>query len=144
MSINIATWLAVALVISVTVNVFLFWYLRKVINKLLFVSENLRDLVEIINNYKKNLGDVYKLEMFYGDQTLEFLMQHTNGLIDILKDYEDVYSIAVPIEIEGDTDFDNREDEPTEEEKIPQQIDKENVLYAGARRRDNYIHVDNR
>ena len=137
MSINIATWLAVALVISVTVNVFLFWYLRKVINKLLFVSENLSDLVEIINNYKKHLGDVYKLEMFYGDQTLEFLMQHTNGLIDILKDYEDVYSIAVPIEIEGDTDFDNREEEPTEEEKIPQQIDKENVLYAGARRRDN-------
>ena len=137
MNFDLATWLSIALSISAIVNISLIWYLRKMISKLLFVSENLSDLVKIINNYKKHLGDVYKLEMFYGDTTLEFLMQHTNSLIEVLKDYEDVYSIAIPIESEGDTDFDNREEEPAEEEKISEQVDKENVFYAGARRRDN-------
>ena len=137
MNFDLATWLSIALSISAIVNISLIWHLRKMISKLLFVSENLSDLVKIINNYKKHLGDVYKLEMFYGDKTLEFLMQHTNSLIEVLKDYEDVYSIAIPIESEGDTDFDNREEEPAEEEKISEQVDKENVFYAGARRRDN-------
>ena len=137
MNFDLATWLSIALSISAIINISLIWYLRKMISKLLFVSENLSDLVKIIDNYKKHLGDVYKLEMFYGDKTLEFLMQHTNSLIEVLKDYEDVYSIAIPIESEGDTDFDNREEEPAEEEKISEQVDKENVFYAGARRRDN-------
>ena len=138
MKLDLTIWLALSLTLSVGINIFLFWYLRKVINKLMFVSENLSDLVEIIKNYQKHLKQVYSLEMFYGDETLEFLMQHANGLIDILKDYEDVYTIAVPIEIEGDQDFDNREqDNTTQEEANTPQVNKENVLYAGPRRRDN-------
>ncbi len=139
MNFDLSTWLSIALSVSALINISLIWYLRKMISRLLFVSENLSDLVKIINNYKKHLGGVYKLEMFYGDATLEFLMQHTNSLIEVLKDYEDVYSIAIPIESEGDTDFDNREENeasPQEEESAPQ-IDEKDVLYAGPRRRNN-------
>ena len=141
---DITIWLGLALLTSVTTNIFLFWYLRKMLAKLLFVSENLSDLVEIIKNYQKHLKKIYGMEMFYGDTTLEFLLSHTNSLIEILNEYSDVYSIAVPLESQGETDFDNETTEAdpssegsTEEEESPQQVAEENVFYAGSRKRNN-------
>ena len=141
MNIDLSIWLGIILVILLSINKFLVWYLKKLVKKLLFVSENLSDLVQIINNYKKHLKEVYSMEMFYGDETLKFLMSHTNSLLEILKDYEDIYNIAVPIEPEGEQSIDNEADptteDPTEEETPPPQIDQENVFYAGARKGNN-------
>ncbi len=138
MNFDLTIWLGITLLLSMCVNAFLFWYLRNIVKKLLFVSENLSDLVEIVKNYEKHLKEIYKLEMFYGDTTLEFLMAHTRSLLEILKDYEDVYSIAYPIESQGEPDFDNEETttDPTEEES-PTEVNQKDVLYAGPRRRNN-------
>ena len=139
MKFDLTIWLSLVLFISFGINVFLFVYLRKAMTKLLFVSENLNDLVEIIKNYQKHLKQVYSLEMFYGDQTLEFLMSHTNSLLEILKDYEDVYSIALPLETQGEISFDREEEntDPEEEESTSPQISEENVFYTGSRRSNN-------
>ena len=72
--------------------------------------------------------------MFYGDETLKFLMSHTNSLLEILKEYEDVYDIAVPIELQGETEIDDQKD-PNEEDsdpEAPQEGDQENVFYTGS------------
>ena len=73
------------------------------------------------------------MEMFYGDDILKHLMEHTNSMLELLKDYEDVYSIALPLEVEyeGEEEF----EEETHEEEI--QHTEENVFYAGTRRRDS-------
>jgi len=144
MKFDMTIWLTMALIISLVGNAFLFWYVRKLLTKFLFVSQNLNDLVQILKNYSKHIAQVYKLDMFYGDETLEFLMSHTKSLIEILKDYEDVYDIAIPLEPQGEQNSDeegNKEDESGEEaatEAPPtQQVAQENVFYAGSRRRDN-------
>ena len=135
MNFDITIWLGIALGISFIANIFMFWYLYKLLNKLMFVSENLGDLVEIVKNYRNHLKQVYNLEMFYGDETLKFLMSHTNSLLDILKDYEDVYEIAVPLESQGEIEIDNEEDneENSAEEEGSPEVHKENVFYTGSR-----------
>ena len=93
------------------------------------VSDNIGDLVEIIENYRKHLKKVYELDAFYGDETLKFLMDHTNLSVHCLKsNTETVSSITEPIEYEIGEDED-AEKESTEKEK--------HVLYAGTRRRDS-------
>ena len=130
MVIDFTLWLIIALCASLIANFFAFWYIRKVLGKLMFVGENLSDLVALIDAYKVHLKAVYELEQYYGDEQIKFLISHTNSLIEMLEDYEDVYSIATPMpEIE------------IQEEEIEQdaetQINQENVFYAGTRRRDN-------
>tara|TARA_R110000824_G_scaffold334002_1_gene520544 strand:+ start:1013 stop:1441 length:429 start_codon:yes stop_codon:yes gene_type:complete len=142
MNFDITIWLSIALGVSFVVNVFMFWYLRKLLSKLMFVSENLNDLVEIVKNYRNHLKQVYNLEMFYGDETLKFLMSHTNSLLEILKEYEDVYDIAVPIELQGETEIDDQENNPNEDieetdSEAPQESDKENVFYTRPRERNS-------
>ena len=55
----------------------------------------------MVNNFSKHLSDVYSLEMFYGDETLKSLMDHSSQLSErlsnidlILNENEEEDSIA--------------------------------------------------
>jgi hypothetical protein len=69
------------------------------------------------------------MEMFYGDETLKFLLDHTRSISVLLEDYEDPEFFVEEFE----------EDAPQQEEltdaETPQ-IQQENVFYAGTRRRN--------
>ena len=94
------------------------------------ISDGLGDLVEIIDSYKNHLRDVYQLDSFYGDETLEALMNHTNAVRALLEEqYGDVINITDPIEYEIEEEEENGKEEIPEKEK--------HVFYAGTRKRDN-------
>ena len=97
---------------------------------LTLVSDNIGDLVEIIKNYGNHLRDVYQLDAFYGDETLEGLMTHTKAVRLILEEqYGDIINITEPVEYKLNEEDEDAEEESTEKEK--------HVFYAGSRRRDN-------
>ena len=123
--------LGIALSISLIANVFMFWYIRNLLSKLLFVSENIGDLVSMISAYSEHLKGVYSLDTYHGDETIQFLMSHTTSLIEMLEEYDDIYSIAVPIE-----QFEDVAEEEEQEQQGVVGFDGENVFYAGSRRRD--------
>lgn len=126
---TIEIWLTLALVASVLTNVFFIWFSMQQSRKLSYVSQNLGDLVEMVTNYKEHLRKVYSLEMFYGDETLKMLMDHTNALVTILQDeYGDITYITDPLEIE----FIKEENEKKEEKSF-----EEDVFYAGSRERNS-------
>ena len=94
------------------------------------VSDNLGDLVEIIEVYSNHLRDVYQLDAFYGDENLESLMKHTNAVRALLEEqYGEVINITDPIEYQFEEEEENAEEEISEKEK--------HVLYAGTRRRNS-------
>jgi len=132
MTINLTFWLIMALSVSVTVNFIALYYIRVVLGKLFYVGENLGDLVELITAYRNHLKSVYSMDMFYGDETLKHLIEHTKSLHIILEEFEDVYSIALPQE-ESEEEEEIKEEEINAEKTIAQ----ENVFYAGTRTSNN-------
>ena len=127
---EISIVIGVALFISVAINFVLLrlaiWQSRDLAD----ISDNLGDLVEILGNYGEHLRKVYSLDSFYGDETLEYLMQHTNAVRALLEEqYGSTTSITDPIEYEIEQEEENAEEEIPEKEK--------HVFYAGARRRDS-------
>lgn len=128
MEINVV--IGVALAISAVLNFVLLrlaiWQSRDLAD----ISDNLGDLVEILGNYGDHLKRVYSLDSFYGDETLEFLMEHTRAVRTILEDqYGSTTSITDPIEYQIEEEEENAKEEIPEKEK--------HVLYAGTRRRDS-------
>ena len=105
--------LSILLTFSIAICVLLVLYLRNVLARLLFVSENLRDLNQMITNFNNHLTVVYELETFYGDQDLQNLIKHTrtvvNNIIDIQQKYYD--------------DVEVMEDEDYEEDETPQEVE---------------------
>ena len=128
--------LIIGFVLSLSLNGLFFWYLRKTTGRLLFISENLNDLISIIGVYRKHLKALYEMEMFYGDEVLQNLIDHTDSLYDMLEDYEDVVYLTEPltfIEENNEDDLNDSDEETFEREDLPEK----DVLYAGSRRRNS-------
>ena len=125
---TLTNWLIIALFLSILGNFFGAWYIRKLLAKVLFVSQNLTDLVDLLTTYRNHLKRVYAMDMFHGDETMKFLIQHTNSLLDVLEDYSDIYKLTEPIELEEED-----EESYDDEETRPQAVDEENVFYGGTR-----------
>ena len=122
--------LGITLSVSLIVNFLLFRLALWQSNDLTLVSDNIGDLVEIIQNYGNHLRDVYQLDAFYGDETLEGLMTHTKAVRLLLEEqYGDIINITEPVEYKLNEEDEDAEEESTEKEK--------HVFYAGSRRRDN-------
>ena len=126
---TITNWLAIALILSIIGNVFALWYIRRLLAKILFVSQNLTDLVDLLTTYRNHLQRLFQLEMYYGDETMQFLIKHTRSLLEVLEDYSDIYLMTEPIEV-GEEDEESYDDQ---EETRPQAVNEENVFYGGTR-----------
>ena len=125
--------LAIVLAFSLSFNILMVWYSKQLASRLTFIYDNINEVSGIIANYRVHLKTVYSMEMFYGDETLQFLMDHTRSIGSLLEDYEDPEFFLEEFEEESE------EAPPSQEEQINGQTiqNEENVFYAGSRRRDS-------
>ena len=125
--------LAIVLALSLSFNILMVWYSKQLASRLTFIYDNINEVSGIIANYRVHLKTVYSMEMFYGDETLQFLMDHTRSIGSLLEDYEDPEFFLEEFEEESE------EAPPSQEEQINGQTtqNQENVFYAGSRRRDS-------
>ena len=126
---TLVNWLIIALFLSIMCNLLSLWYIRKLLAKVLFVSQNLTDLVDLLATYRNHLQRIYSMEMFHGDETIKFLIKHTNSLLDVLEDYSDIYKLTEPLEL----DEEDEESYDYQEETRPPSVNEENVFYGGTR-----------
>ena len=107
--------LTLVLALSLIANIGLFAYARAALARLLFVSDELGDLQDMVNSFANHINEVYNLEMFYGDQTLQGLMEHAISFNEQLETFEMIYSLTTKEEIK-EIDFENAADDEKSEE----------------------------
>ena len=119
---RLETVITLVLIVSLIANVGFFVYTRSILSRLLFISEELGDLQDMINNFSRHIRNVYNLEMFYGDQTLGALMEHAISFNEQLETFEFIYSLTTDEDANKETQInepgrDSEEDyEEAEEE----------------------------
>ena len=91
-------WLILALVGSVMLNMFLVWYLAKVLSKLLYTSDNIGDLYITFRMFEAFVASLYEMQMFYGEPIIEELITKTKLVVEELERFEDIYSLTTDIE----------------------------------------------
>ena len=68
----------IILLLSIALNVLLVWYVRKVQTEyILFIRDNLEGLVQMHEEFYEHLDVVNNMEMYFGDQTLVGLLEHS-------------------------------------------------------------------
>jgi len=82
------------LILSVALNIVLLWYIRKMLGKLLSVSDNMGNLVEDLVAYQNHIQGLYELDMYYGEPSLKNLIVHSREIVAHVKDFSDVYNLA--------------------------------------------------
>ncbi len=68
------------------------WYAVTLLRKLWRLSVNIDEAQFVINNFKGHIEAVHGLETFYGDPTLQQLLEHAESVAQTLESYEDMYT----------------------------------------------------
>jgi hypothetical protein len=66
----------------------------------IFFSEKISDLETSLSAFESHLKGVHELEMFYGDDTLGGLIEHSKAVVESVRGFFDGFSL----EEEGDDD----------------------------------------
>ena len=71
-------FIIVTLCLSITLNVLLIWFVRKIqTDYILFIRDNIEGLVQMHEEFNEHLDVVNNMEMYFGDQTLVGLLEHS-------------------------------------------------------------------
>jgi predicted PurR-regulated permease PerM len=95
--------------------IFLVWYIRKILNELLYISENIGDFLVVIDNYAEHLEKVYNMETYYGDETIQGMIQHTKAVVEEITQFESVYSLTT--DLEENTEYEDEVEEEIDDEE---------------------------
>ena len=115
--------LTIALVLSLSANVFMLWYVRGLLRDMLDLTENILEFQNELAAYREHLQSIYELEMFYGDDTLGGLLEHGVSLIESMDKFDEFVELLSSDQIEEEEDLQQQEDyydgdyEPTPEKK---------------------------
>tara|TARA_R100001126_G_C4753819_1_gene114351 strand:+ start:206 stop:502 length:297 start_codon:yes stop_codon:yes gene_type:complete len=78
-------WLFLASLLIVLVLMF---YIRWLLQIVKIANQDMQSLTIMISDFSEHVSSIYELEMFYGDQTLQNLLNHSKELVETLKDLD--------------------------------------------------------
>jgi phosphoenolpyruvate carboxylase len=82
--------LVIALGVSILITFFALWYSIKLSRTLIYFSENMNDLIDMLTVYSNHVKSVYSLESFYGDQVLHNLLKHSQDIVEQLETFDEI------------------------------------------------------
>ena len=84
-------FLIIAFILSLALNVLLVWYVRKVqVDYILYLRDNLEEFAFMHNQFTEHIDEVYNMEMYFGDQSLSKLLEHSKFVSEQTQQYLDV------------------------------------------------------
>tara|TARA_Y100000817_G_scaffold289918_1_gene260229 strand:- start:50 stop:355 length:306 start_codon:yes stop_codon:yes gene_type:complete len=92
--------------ISVIINGFAVWYIRELLIRFKFYSENTGQLFINLQEYTDHLERVNQMEVYFGDPTIQGLLEHSRDVTVTVAEYLDIFSLE-----EEDLDAQEEEEE---------------------------------
>ena len=100
----------IILIFSISLNIFLFWYIVQLLRRFLTFQEELDDFSEQLEEYEGHVEIVHNLEKFYGDETLSNLLRHSKAVVGECKKFQSML-LEDESEEETEEELDNAEEE---------------------------------
>ena len=79
--------LYICLAVSVLLNVAMAWYMYRLLRNLIDMSQEFDNISVIFQNFSNHLKTVHETETYYGDKTLEALINHMKIVEDSIDSY---------------------------------------------------------
>lgn len=109
--------LIIALLISLGANLLGFFYLRDLLGRFIWLSQNIANLSDLLKGYQSHIKSIYELEQFYGDQEIKALVEHSADLVEVIEEYLQAGLDAELLEDEEEVSELSNEDNNNDEEK---------------------------
>tara|TARA_Y100000114_G_scaffold156866_1_gene185679 strand:- start:2955 stop:3359 length:405 start_codon:yes stop_codon:yes gene_type:complete len=102
-------YMSVFLFLSILTNMGLGWFIYKILNYQNELEDDLETLSGEAQDLKLHIKSIYELDMFYGDDTLQSMLEHMNRFSEDVDYYIGKYSTEEDSEEEYQYDTDEAE-----------------------------------
>lgn len=102
------------LFLSVVINIGLIFYFISLLRIQSTMRKDVEKIFRTLEQYTDHLDEVFSLESFYGDQTIQKLIDHSRQVLNDIVDFEQEYYDDVEVEEEK---YDDTEENPPQEDK---------------------------
>ena len=100
------------LYLSVIINLVLAWFSISCVKNISDIEEDMDAIMSKTDNFTEHLESVHEMEIFYGDETLQSMIDHSKQLVN---DYIDLQAKYFDVEVTTEEE----EYDTTEEETAP-------------------------
>jgi len=108
------TYLISIAIFSVLFNIFLIWYLVRILRKFLFISENLSDLFLVTKAFQIFVGNLYSMDSYHGEPMIQEMVYRIRQVNDEIEVFRDIFEYTLDEELEDELDGVYQEDETQE------------------------------
>ena len=98
------------LFVSIMLNIILVAYIVYSISEKTRLEDDLGSLYDSMEKFANHVEEVHSLEMYYGDQNLQNLIDHSKDIVNEMIDFQILYTDA---EVEVESNTDGKEEETT-------------------------------
>ena len=112
--INVVGMLHFFLFFSVLTNIGLVAYSISLLRSQNTMRKDVETIFKTLEEYTDHLDEVFSLESFYGDQTIQKLIDHSRQVLNDIVDFEEEYYDDVEVEEEK---YDDTEENPPQEDE---------------------------
>jgi len=108
----------ILLTISIFLNIFLAWYVVKILRKFVFISENLSDLFLVTKAFQVFVKNLYSMDSYHGEPMIqEMVMRITEVGLEI-ENFRSIFESTLDAEMEEELNAAEKEIENPEEKPL--------------------------
>jgi len=85
---------------SLLLNVFLIWYVIKLLKKFYFISENLADLFLTIKAFRVFVSSLYSMDSYHGEPIIQELLTRIREVNEEVDVFRDIFEYTMDEELE--------------------------------------------
>ena len=116
------------LIISLVINVLLGWYISRILQKFVFISDNMSDLFLTTKAFHVFVKDMYSMDSFHGEPIIQELVLRIREVNEEMSNFREIFEYTIDAELEQELEEALNAEEEEQEKSL---------LYAGTRRRNS-------
>lgn len=118
----------ITLIISLVINVLLGWYISRILQKFMFISDNMSDLFLTTKAFHVFVKNMYSMDSFHGEPIIQELVLRIKEVNEEMSNFREIFEYTIDAELEQELEEALNAEEEEQEKSL---------LYAGTRRRNS-------
>ena len=118
----------IVLIISLILNALLGWYISRILQKFMFISDNMSDLFLTTKAFHVFVKNMYSMDSFHGEPIIQELVLRIKEVNEEMYNFREIFEYTIDAELEQELEEALNAEEEEQEKSL---------LYAGTRRRNS-------
>ena len=93
-------WITIGFLISIGLNIFLSWYLLRLLGKFYFISETIADLYLTTKAFQVFIKSLYSMDTYHGEPMIQELIYRIKEVTEEIEEFREVFEPTLDEELE--------------------------------------------